>query len=114
MDKPQRRSTQEALELFGIDHKFLRRIGIEFKVSGRRGKHSVKIYLPPHMLDMFQVFAIYQKINHTSISLWTRNLMIEKIKELMITKDPMLEEAKCLHKELKEKQVLDYINNSKK
>lgn len=114
MDKPLKRSLQEYLEVYGIDHKFLRRLGIEFKLTGRKGKHSVKIYLPPHQIDMFQVFAIYMKMNQTSISLWTRNLMIEKIKELMKSDDPMLKEAKLLHKELKEKQALEYINNSKK
>jgi len=114
MDKPLRRSLTEILEVHGIDNKFLNRIGIEFKLSAVRGKHSVKIYIPPHQLEMFQVFAIYQKMNQTSISSWTRDIMLKKIKELLSTDDPMLNEAKLLHKELKEKRFLEMLNNQKK
>lgn len=112
MDKPLRRSLKEYLETFGIDFRFIRRIGLEFKLERGKGKHSIKIYLPPHQLEMYQVFAIYMKLNQVSISSWTRELMMKEIKILMNSNDPLYEEAKILHRELREKQVLEYIKNS--
>ena len=107
--------SQKALEEFGIDNRFLTRIGLSISSDGGiRLKQSVKIYIPKHAVELYQTIAIYFKLKETSISHWVRGMLENEARKLIESKDPMFQEAMILHKELREHQYLKLIEESEK
>lgn len=99
------RSIEDGLEEHGIDNRFLSAIGIGGTKMGFRVKSHIKIYLPKNEVEAYQVLAIYLKLKNVSIASFTRGLLRDELKKLIEAKDPLLEQAKIMQKEIKE-QVL--------
>lgn len=107
-------SEKTLLEEFGIDVRFIKGIGLYSIVDGSSPKQSIKLYIPKHDIELYQVMAIFLKLNGHSISNWLREKLKEFAKDLKDQKHPMFEEAKRLHREIKELQYLRMIENSQK
>jgi len=113
--KNDQKISQRTLEEYGIDNRFLTRIGLTIASDGGiRLKQSVKIYIPKHAVELYQTIAIYFKLRETTISNWVRGMLENEAKTLIKSKDPLFQEALNLHKELREHQYLKLIEESEK
>jgi hypothetical protein len=105
----------KALEEYGMDNRFLTRIGLAIHSDGGiRIKQSVKIYIPKYSVELYQTIAIYFKLKETTVSNWVRGILENEAKKLIASKDPLFQEAMTLHKELREHQYLKLIEESEK
>jgi len=113
--KQDQKISQRTLEEYGMDNRFLSRIGLSIHSDGGvRIKQSVKIYIPKYAVELYQTIAIYFKLKETTISNWVRGVLEEEAKKLIKEKDPLFLEAIKLHKELREHQYLKLIEESEK
>jgi hypothetical protein len=101
---------KESLERFGLDTKFLKGLGLSlYKQNGFKSRFIFSI--PPKDLDLIQVLSIYLKLKESNLAKLTKVLLREYSKKLLNEKDPLFEQAKLIHKDLREASIRNFIEN---
>jgi hypothetical protein len=100
------------LEKFGIDNRFISKIGMSSSRGVLNKKSHFKTYVPINKLEMLQTFSIYLLLMGVkSVGSWILGKMEEEVRRLKSDDDPVFNQAKEILRDLRRQQYVKTIEN---